>query len=216
MKIPVVINNRDLLTWPKAMLNKISTYEGVGEIIIVDNGSTYPPLLEWYETNPCKIYRETNLGHAAPWICGAVKDLKSDVYVVTDSDMGLDNTPSDTLLYLLDKMDSLNLDKIGLGLDWEIVPEDAFYYQRLNLYERDRWKNSRVENDVYLDVPIDTTFAMYKKDGYFIGGASTTFPYVARHYPWEFSRATYDEFDEFRYYIKNASHSSSFKYLLGL
>ena len=57
MNIPVIINNRNLFTWPKAMVERIKEYDGVGEIIIVDNDSTYPPLLEWYATNPCRIER---------------------------------------------------------------------------------------------------------------------------------------------------------------
>lgn len=211
--IPVIINNRDLLTWPKAMVEKIKTYEGVGEIIIVDNNSSYIPLLEWYETKPCTIIKCNNLGHVGAWISGAVKN---NYYVVTDSDMGLDETPSDTLVYLFEKMNQLHLDKIGLGLNWKVVPPNAFYYNRLNLYEKDRWEKSKVVDDIYLDVPIDTTFALYKPQHYFIGGASTTFPYVARHYPWEFSKNTYDVNEEFKHYIKNASSSCSFKNVTNL
>ena len=37
--ITVIINNRNLFTWVVEMVNKIKTYEGVGEIIIIDNGS---------------------------------------------------------------------------------------------------------------------------------------------------------------------------------
>jgi hypothetical protein len=43
------------------------------EPIIVDNASTYPPLLSWYETNPCKVIRlSINCGHRAPWEQGCV------------------------------------------------------------------------------------------------------------------------------------------------
>ena len=44
--ISVIINNRDLLTWTKAMVDKIKTLDNVGEIFILDNASTYKPLLE--------------------------------------------------------------------------------------------------------------------------------------------------------------------------
>jgi glycosyltransferase involved in cell wall biosynthesis len=214
--IPVIINNRDLLTWPKAMVEKIQTYEGVGDVIIVDNGSTYPPLLDWYETNPCKIHKTTNLGHAGPWISGIVESLNCEHYIVTDSDLGLDNTPSDTLLYLLDKLKSLDLDKIGLGLDWKRVTEHSRYYNHMQGYEKNRWENSRIEQDIAIDVPTDTTFALYKFHHYYIGGASTIYPYTARHYPWEFTPEEYEKDEEFKYYIKNASHSCSYKSLLGL
>jgi glycosyltransferase involved in cell wall biosynthesis len=217
MSIPVIINNRDLFTWPKAMVERISRYDGVGEIIIVDNGSTYPPLLDWYKTNPCKVIYQANLGMAAPWLCQAVNNLKAKYYVVTDSDMGLENTPNDTLLYLKDKLESLpHLEKVGLGLDWQRVEDKSPYYQRLHKYEKDRWDKSNVENGVYVDVHTDTTFALYSKQWYFIGGGSTTFPYVARHYPWEFSLEEARSNEEFKYYIDNATSASSYKTLINL
>ena len=217
MKIPVIINNRNFLTWPKAMVERIKEYDGVGEIIIVDNDSTYPPLLEWYATNPCRIERlDTNVGMGAPWVSGVVKELNGAPYVLTDPDLGLKETPDDTLLYLLDKLNTLQLDKVGLGLDWQIVEKKSPYYERLNLYEKSRWNNSPVKDDVYTEVQIDTTFALYNVDHYFIGGGSTTFPYVARHYPWEFSIEEARNSEEFMYYMDNATSASSYKTLIKL
>jgi hypothetical protein len=217
MKIPVIINNRNFLTWPKAMVERIKEYDGVGEIIIVDNDSTYPPLLEWYATNPCRIERlNDNLGMGAPWVSEVVKQLNGAPYVLTDPDMGLEDTPDDTLLYLFDKLNSLQLDKVGLGLDWQIVEKKSPYYERLNLYEKSRWSNSPVIDGVYTEVQIDTTFALYNVDHYFIGGGSTTFPYVARHYPWEFSIEEARNSEEFMYYMGNATSASSYKTLIKL
>jgi len=217
MKIPVIINNRNFLTWPKAMVERIKEYDGVGEIIIVDNDSTYPPLLEWYATNPCRIERlNDNLGMGAPWVSEVVKKLNGALYVLTDPDMGLEDTPDDTLLYLFDKLNSLQLDKVGLGLDWQIVEKKSPYYERLNVYEKNRWSNSPVIDGVYTEVQIDTTFALYNVDHYFIGGGSTTFPYVARHYPWEFSIEEARNSEEFMYYMDNATSASSYKTLIKL
>jgi hypothetical protein len=217
MKIPVIINNRNFLTWPKAMVERIKEYDGVGEIIIVDNDSTYPPLLDWYATNPCRIERlDTNVGMGAPWVSGVVKELNGAPYVLTDPDLGLEETPDDTLLYLLDKLNTLQLDKVGLGLDWQIVEKKSPYYERLNLYEKSRWNKSPVKDGVYTEVQIDTTFALYNVDHYFIGGGSTTFPYVARHYPWEFSIEEARNSEEFMYYMDNATSASSYKTLIKL
>jgi hypothetical protein len=217
MKIPVIINNRNFLTWPKAMVERIKEYDGVGEIIIVDNDSTYPPLLEWYATNPCRIERlNDNLGMGAPWVSEVVKQLNGAPYVLTDPDMGLEDTPDDTLLYLFDKLNTLQLDKVGLGLDWQIVEKKSPYYERLNVYEKNRWSNSPVKDGVHTEVQIDTTFALYNVDHYFIGGGSTTFPYVARHYPWEFSIEEARNSEEFMYYMDNATSASSYKTLIKL
>jgi glycosyltransferase involved in cell wall biosynthesis len=210
MKIPVIINNRDFLTWPKAMVERISRYDNVGDIFIVDNASTYEPLLEWYKTKPCEIIKVDNLGQHAPWISGLAKKLNY-YYVVTDADMGLNDTPKDTLNYLKYKMDELNLDKIGLGLNWKIVKEDAIYYNHMQNHERNRWRNTKVERGVAVDIPIDTTFALYRDNYSFIGGASTFEPYVARHYPWEYSLQQIHDDPEFQYYLDHATNASSFK-----
>ena len=216
MNIPVIINNRDQLTWPKAMVEKIKTYKNVGEIIIIDNQSTYEPLLDWYKTNPCKVVKVSNLGHAAPWVSGIITSLNTPYYVVTDSDLGLEDTPDDTLDYLYDKLITNKLDKIGLGLDWQKVVPESLYYNHIQGYEKNRWNTSPIVNDVYMEIQVDTTFALYQKNQYFIGGGSTGFPYVARHYPWELTKEEYDTNAEFKYYIQHASHSSSYKTFLNL
>jgi len=215
-KIPVIINNRDLLTWPRKMVEKIKTYDNVGDIIILDNGSTYKPLLDWYDTNPCTIIRGENLGHTGPWSSGLVNSLNSEYYVVTDGDMGLDNTPSNTLSYLQEKIDNFNMGKVGLGLEWRKIPENSKLYNHIQSYEKPRWDKSRIIDDLYLDIPIDTTFALYTHQHYFIGGASTTYPYVAEHFPWYFTQKELDNNYEFTYYIKNASNSSCYKTYFGL
>ena len=224
MKIPVIINNRDLLTWPKAMVERIKKYDGVGEIWIVDNASTNLELLQWYDRlsgldniNYIPILElSRNIGHTAPWDCGLVKKLNSPYYVVTDSDMGLEDTPDNTLLYLLEKEKEFKLGKVGLGLEWWRVPENSPYYNHMKRYEIPRWNSSRMENGVALDVAVDTTFALYSRDHYFICGGSTGMPYTARHLPWELTKEQYEENKEFKYYIEHASNSSSYKTFLGL
>jgi hypothetical protein len=198
------------------MLDKIKQLDGVGDIFIVDNGSDYAPLLEWYETKPCEIIRLDNIGHTAPWHCGLVNRLNT-TYVVTDSDLGLDGIPDNTLTVLHSKLiENPLLGKVGLGLDWEIVDVNSPYHGHLHTYEKTRWQKTNIVNDVHIDVHIDTTFALYNRDYYFIGGGSLARPYVARHYPWEMTNEERQQNSEFDYYIRTASNSSSYKTYLGL
>ena len=214
--IPVIINNRDLLTWPKAMVSKLKTLDNVGEIFIVDNGSTYQPLLDWYETKPCTLIKVDNLGHSAPWKCGLVEKLNG-LYVVSDPDLDLKDLPSDTLTYLSKKLNNnQSLGKVGLKLDWESVPQNSSFYKIVYPYETKRWKTSKIVDEVYTDIHVDTTFALYKYKHYFIGGGSVNSPYVARHLPWDFTEQSRLENKEFQYYIKHASNSSSYKVFLKL
>lgn len=93
MRVPVIINNYNLLTWPKEMVNRLKQWENIGEIIIVDNASDYEPLLEWYDTSPCTVIRlESNMGHKAPWDSGVVSGLGTSVYAITDPDLDLSST----------------------------------------------------------------------------------------------------------------------------
>jgi hypothetical protein len=50
--------------------------------IVVDNDSTYPPLLEWYKTCDCEvILLGVNSGPRAPWESGCI-DQRATYYAV--------------------------------------------------------------------------------------------------------------------------------------
>jgi hypothetical protein len=53
--IKVVINNRNRLTTTKFMVEKLLSLNPDGGIIIIDNGSTYEPLLNWYDEIKDKV-----------------------------------------------------------------------------------------------------------------------------------------------------------------
>lgn len=212
MKIPVIINNFNLLTWPKAMLAKVLTYNDVGDVIIIDNGSTYEPLLDWYGTFPCEILKYPNLGNQAPWLIDLLNSrFKDQYYVVTDSDLGIESTPPDTLQYLLSKEQELKLGKIGLALDWAAVPPTGVCYNHCHTYEKNRFLKSRVVSDIHVDTVLDTTFALYSQRHYTVGGGCAEFPYIARHYMWEMNNDQLAENEELMYYYNHASHVFSTK-----
>jgi len=223
MKIPVIINNRDLLTWPRAMVEHLRTYDDVGEIIILDNGSSYPPLWDWYRSKPAgiRIEYQYNIGHFAPWVTGLVDSLDCEHYVVTDPDLGLELTPPDTLTVLRDKLTAHpEFRKIGLGLDWQIIPKDSPFHDNIMAYEGRRWNTEKYPpvDGIYPGALIDTTLAIYPKaeNKYFIGGGSLTFPYVARHNPWYFTDESRENDPEYSYYIRNANRSCTYKTIYGL
>ena len=85
----VVINNRNRLTTTKNMVDKLLELNADEQIIIIDNGSTYPPLLEWYNNinNPnVAVHFEKNEGHLALWATQLDKQL-GEYFVYTDSDI---------------------------------------------------------------------------------------------------------------------------------
>ena len=215
IKIPVVIINRNLLTWPQKMLDKIKELDNVGNIYIVDNGSTYEPLLEWYESNPCDIVKVNNIGHISPWICGLVDSFNTP-YVITDPDLDIEKIPNDTLTYLNNTLNMFSdVGKIGLSLDWELVTEDLEYYDHMRKCYYPIYSNPPVFPNVY-NLPIDTTFALYNRKEYFIGGYSVSGKYKAGHLPWYFTKEERETNEEFAYYLNHANISCSYKNFLNL
>ena len=99
------------------MLHDIQKFDNVGDIIIVDNNSTYEPLLEWYATNPCEVIRlNENMNQSAPWLIGIPFDRKYEYYVVTDPDLDLSNVPKDCLNVLKEKLEKYKGWGSNLGL----------------------------------------------------------------------------------------------------
>lgn len=216
-KIPIIINNRNLLTWPSKMVEVCKTFQNVGEILIVDNASTYEPLLEWYKTNPCEIIYTTNNGHTSPWILNLPKVRNFKYYVVSDPDLDLTETPKDCLLVLKEKLYKYKeYSKIGLSLsNWE-VSLDSPYYHHLNNWSKITWDELSIVDGLLTNQDVDTTFALYdinrEKSG---KSCSLNLPYSAKHIPWEITKQTLkkleDEFYEYYFYLLNADSSSSYK-----
>ena len=66
-------------------------------LYIIDNQSTYPPLLEYYTRLPYPVYMlNKNVGHLSLWETGIFKQFKDSYYAYTDSDLEiLPNCPDD-------------------------------------------------------------------------------------------------------------------------
>jgi glycosyltransferase involved in cell wall biosynthesis len=192
-------------------VKRLQQFKCIGDIIIIDNGSTYPPLLEWYNECECTIIYIQNIGHRAAWDLGITRELNADFYVVTDSDLDLSNTPDDTLLYLQDKLIDSGLPKLGLMLDLEAVKPGMLYYDYLQWYEAGRRRTSPVINGIMTKLAVDTTFAMYRNEqrNYFVGGGSTMHPYQAVHVPWLYTQETLANDQEYQYYLSHANASAS-------
>lgn len=204
--VPILINNRDRLTTTRKMVDDCRRFGG--EPMIVDNASTYPPLLEWYESRPCEIVRlNTNEGPRAPWQV----PIDSPQYVVTDSDLDLSGVPSDVLVVLADGLNRYPWAvKAGLSLEIDDLP-DGYKFKTMVLdRERPAWSDP-VDARFYR-ANIDTTFAMYRVDppwnGDYGPAIRSARPYTARHVPW-YSRT--DERDEEElYYLRNLNPQGIF------
>ncbi len=211
-KIPIIINNRNRYTY---LVQLIAWLEkaGYNNIYIIDNDSTYRPLLEFYTQKKYTVFRlKENLGHQALWKSGIIKQFRKDYYVYTDPDIvPVVECPDDVLGFFLQVLQKYrNIEKVGFGLKIDDLPDQYADKQKVIAWETPFWKNE-VEKDVY-NSGLDTTFALYRpytngalwvQNAYRTGGK-----YVARHLPWyENSIAPTEENLFYKEHIKaGASH----------
>lgn len=215
--IPVFITNRDRLGWVRDIVAAVNRLPGAVPVI-VDNASTYPPLLEWYASQAeCRVFRLTeNKGPRAAW---SVKDEvvgDGGHYVVTDNDLDLSQLPADTMSVLRGLLDSRSdIHKAGLALRIDDLP-DTEQGRLAREAESKYWDQSRRFVDPngreMFNAALDTTFAMYRQTPAYLGQYEPAIRvagrYTARHLPWYVTPATIADDD--RHYLANASMAGLF------
>jgi hypothetical protein len=211
---PCFITVFNQLTWPRRMIDDIIRF-GL-EPIIIDHGSTYPPLLEWYKSGDCKaqiVLTGRNFGCYGFWSSGRSKPVK-DYYFVTDCDLDLSGVPSDAVNVMTQSLRANpTVSKVGLSLEINDVPADWPLYDALHKWEDQYW--TKRTPDGHWDANVGATFAVYHPSHRFPTPPSAEFyravrtdrPYTARHLPWYLNLDAVDE--EFRYYMSKLSPDSS-------
>ncbi len=88
------------MTYLKGFIEKMRE-GGYNNIKIIDNASTYPPLLEYYSTIPFEVFRlKENEGHMVFWENDIFEKYRHDLYVVTDPDISIIEECPDNYLEL--------------------------------------------------------------------------------------------------------------------
>jgi len=124
----IIINNRNRLTTTKKMVEHLLKLNSNQEIIIIDNGSTYEPLLEWYNevNNRVDVKMNKNNGHLALWSTGLYKEV-GDYFIYTDSDIELnEDTPVDFQQIMFNVMQEFKFKKVALAFRIDDIPD---YYK---------------------------------------------------------------------------------------
>lgn len=190
--IPIIINNYNRLTTLKILIESLKV-RGYNNIHILDNLSTYEPLIEYYNLNPdnLTIYRlKKNYGFKSLWKSGLWYKFMFNYFCYTDSDLEIiKDCPEDfmSIFYkLLNKYPSVY--KVGFSLKIDDLPD---YYTKKQEVLNWEGKFNQIfkENNIYI-APIDTTFALYRpfsKRGKRDGSQEmlrSGYPYQCKHLPW--------------------------------
>ncbi|MBR1697738.1 MAG: hypothetical protein IJ712_05875, partial [Anaerovibrio sp.] len=211
--IPIFINNFNRLGCLQKLVDWL-LQAGYRCIFILDNDSSYGPLLQYYDQlekkdNSVKVLRlGQNMGYKALWDSGILEKLNIETpYVYTDSDVvPSEQCPKDVLLHLLNILRKYSfLKKVGLGL----VTEDITFFDSNKIKENEkRFYIHEMEENLYFGA-VDTTFALYRNYRHYniYVSARTTGKYMARHLPWYYDYQNLPE-DEI-YYAEHANASAS-------
>jgi hypothetical protein len=200
--IPVFVPVRDRVAPLRQLVDWLERVDGV-EVWLLDNASTYPPLLEYLAGSPHRVLgMPRNLWNVAPWLSGIVYEQAHDrPYVVSDPDVVPDATcPLDLFDHLGRLLDEYpEAVKVGLGLRIDDLPEQYVHRDEVIAWES-RFSTDELEPGVFA-ADVDTTFAMYRPGAHYAIGPAirTGAPYLARHLPWyENSSAPSAELEYYR------------------
>lgn len=210
--IPIFINARDRVGVLRKLVNWLLK-AGYRNLIILDNNSTYPKLLEYYskleEDSRVKVVLlKKNLGYKALWLSNILEDMKiSTPYVYTDPDvLPIDECPKDFMKRLIKILDSNHeIRKVGLSLLWEdITIDNKEKHRRIQF---DLFKRGYLGDNISY-ANVDTTFALYSNLRiYSLRFSMRTYgDFRLRHLPWYFNYKKLPE-DE-KYYLEHADRNS--------
>lgn len=215
--IPIVILNKDRLESTKKLVASLKN-RNYDNITILDNASTYQPLLDWYENCDVAVFynKTENTCTGAFYYLAFKHNIKyfQDIinnghYIYTDSDIvPIDETPVDFIEDMIEISNRYQIHKIGMGIKIDDLP-DCFYKKNdVVKHESLMWGHYGIVEGEKMPIykaAIDTTFAVYKPRMLPILASQdvclrTGFPYLIKHWPWyyDYNHLPPDE----EYYIK--------------
>ena len=210
--VPIFINARDRLGVMHRLIDWLLN-AGYRNLIILDNASTYSPLLEYYAAlerdSRTKIIRlGKNLGFKALWLSNVLELLQiATPYIYTDPDIfPIERCPKDFVLRLMKLLDSNHeVRKVGLGL----VYDDITFFDKDSIQRTETafYNGTQVGENLHF-TQVDTTLALYSNVRHYSLRLSlrTTGDLQAYHLPWYFDYDNLPE-DE-RYYLEHADKNS--------
>jgi len=209
---PVVINNRNRLTTTKNMVEHLLRLNKNQEIIILDNDSSYDPLIKWYKEIEDRIDVRylNNEGHLAIWSTGIYKEL-GDYFIYTDSDIELNsNMPYSYQIFMYNLLQKYEMNKIAFAIKIDDLP-DHYRYKNQVIRNESKWWLEQIEQDIY-KADTDTTFAFMRNigDNTYKSLRIARNDFICRHIPFYIDLENLDQ--EEQYYIDNIGERVTTQY----
>lgn len=214
--VPVFVNCFNRVSVLRSLVDWLLNTEQ-RRIVLLDNASTYPPLLSYYgdlaaEPRVIVVQLRENLGQNALWSSGLLHRLGITAlpFVYTDPDILPDpDCPRDWLWHFVGILKQYpNVLKAGFGLRIDDLPSCYRFRAEVQEWEKQFWEIPVGEG--HYNAPIDTTFALYRGGNWESNAVlaakyrsvRTGHPYLARHLDWYMDSDHQTE--EQRYYQAHA------------
>ena len=185
--IPVIINNYNRINHLTQLIDWLEKAE-MRNIYIIDNASTYPRLLSYYnQIKHTVIKLNVNIGYKALWDTSIHIWFKGLPYIYTDPDiLPVEECPLDAIKHFQEILDKYaHINKVGFGLHIEDIPDHYANKSDVLKWEMKYWENPVSEHLYKAD--IDTTFALYRAFSVKQQWGKTLRTggkYLSRHLPW--------------------------------
>ncbi len=218
-QIPLIIPVFNQMTFTKGLIESFRKFYPKNRIYILNNGSTYPPLLEWLKetdlkNNVCVFnYKENAFRENLRHFLDSYIIYGYEYYAISDPDILIpDYTPGNFLEMFKALIDEHNYHRAGFGLKTEDIP-DYIHDKAMIVANENELKTKPVwfyKHQGYI-APLDTTFCLYKTSN---GGWSSPMNgkdwgncvrlLEARHLGWYIDPSNVSE--EMDYYFKTANY----------
>lgn len=189
LDVPIFIPTRDLVGSLRELVDWLEK-AGHQEIYLIDNDSSYAPLLEYLEQSPhTVIHAGQNIGNEAPWKAGVLEKYAKDRhFVVSDPDIvPLPECPLDTLDYFRWTLDTYKeCPKVGFSVKLDDIPDHYPHKDEvLTLHPRHQTDAKRVRS-VYFNAALDGVLSLHRPNSpkWPTAAWRTDFPRMAKHTAW--------------------------------
>lgn len=212
---PVYLIIYNLLYFTKKSVNQLRKH--TKNIHIIDNRSTYPALLEYYENEYEFFLHKMNINHGHTVWSKELFWQFPQYFAISDPDLAFNkDLPIDFLNILKTLSIEYKKGKVGFALD---ISDSHLFYQDSNYmgdFSVERWEKQfwidKIDNNTYelYNGKIDTTFCIINKeflndlDGIRIAGNFT-----CKHTPWYKDWYTLLDENEWLHYKQNNISSST-------
>ncbi len=204
--IPIFIISFNRLSYLKQLVEYLEN-KNYTNINIIDNKSTYGPLLDYLKNSKHKVYyMDKNYGHRVFWECNLFNEIiNNEYYIVTDNDvLPTENCPDNFAEMFYDILQTNPcITKVGFSLKIDDIDDSYELKKSVLKLEKPFYSIKKRYEDIFIyEAQIDTTFALYKPKidmDKFYYAIRTGSPYQARHLPWYPNK---NKTEEEIYYIK--------------